>query len=45
MEIQTQRTDLWTRGGEKKEVEMNGERSMETYTLIYVNNRQWTFAM
>ena len=35
MEMQTQRTDLWTQGGEG-EGGINGESSMETYTLPYV---------
>ena len=35
MEMQTQRTDLWTQGGER-EGGMNGESTMETYTLPYV---------
>ena len=37
METQTERTDLWTRarGGEEGEGEMNGESSVEAYTLPY----------
>ena len=34
MEIQIQRTDLWTQW--EGESGMNGESSMETYTLLYV---------
>ena len=29
-------TDLWTRVGERKEGEMNGQSSMEAYTLPYI---------
>ena len=35
MHTQTQRTDLWTQGGEG-EGEMYGESNMEIYTLPYV---------
>ena len=35
MEMQTQRTDLWTWGWGEGVGGMNGESSMETYTLSY----------
>ena len=44
MDTQTQRTDLWTQGGEG-EGETNGEGSLETYTTICKIDSQWEFAV
>ena len=32
-------------GGEEEEGEMNGESSMEAYTLTYETDSQWEFAV
>ena len=39
VETQTQRRLMHEGGGEKREGEMNGESSMEVYTLTYVNRQ------
>ena len=46
MEIQTERTNLWTRGeGRKERVEIYGKSNMETYITISKIDNQWEFAV
>ena len=46
MEKQTQRIDLWTRGGgEEGKGEMCGESNMEIYITISEMNDWWGFAL
>ena len=44
MEKQTQRTNLWTWGGEDGEGKMYGESNMEIYNTICNIDSQWEFA-
>ena len=45
MEKQTQRTDLWTWGGGRREGEMYEESNMETYITVCKIDSQWEFAV
>ena len=46
MEIQTERTNLWTRGeGRKERVEIYGKSNMETCIIICKIDSKWEFAV
>ena len=42
---ETERTDLWTWGGEEGEGEMDGESNMETYNSICRIDSQWELSV